>query len=103
MAKITASQARTGFGQLLDRVSRGEEILITKHDKPVARIIPEGRPLARIRRAAENLDALRARIAKRPGFKPISDKEIGDTINEGRPYQRRAPSPRPSPVRGGRL
>lgn len=84
MATITAFEAKTRFGELLERVSRGEEIVITKHDKPVARIIPEGRPLARIRQAADNLDALRARMARRPGFKLITDKVIRDAINEGR-------------------
>ena len=28
--------------------------------------------------------ALRAEMAKRKGFKPITDKEIRETINEGR-------------------
>ena len=39
MRTITAFEAKTRFGDLLDRVSRGEEIVITRHDKPVARII----------------------------------------------------------------
>ncbi len=85
MATVTAFEAKTRFGELLERVSRGEEIVITKHDKPVARIIPEGRPLARIRQAADNLDALRARMAKRRGFRLITDKEIHDATDEGRP------------------
>jgi prevent-host-death family protein len=42
MATITAFEAKTRFGELLERVTRGEEIVITRHDKPVARIVPEG-------------------------------------------------------------
>ena len=38
MASVTAFEAKTRFGQLLERVTRGEEIVITRHDKPVARI-----------------------------------------------------------------
>ncbi len=36
--------AKTHFSQLLERVARGEEITITKHDLPVARLVPAGRP-----------------------------------------------------------
>ena len=41
MASISAFDAKTRFGELLKRVARGEEIVITRHDKPVARIVPE--------------------------------------------------------------
>jgi prevent-host-death family protein len=85
MATVTAFEAKTRFGQLLDRVTRGEEIVITRHDKPVARMIPEGRPgLADIRKAVSGLRALRKEMAKRRGFKPITDKEIRNAMNEGR-------------------
>ncbi len=43
MSTVTALEAKTRFGELLDRVARGEEIVITRHDKPIARIVPEGR------------------------------------------------------------
>ena len=86
MATVTAFEAKIRFGQVLDRVTRGEEIIITRHDKPVARMIPEGRPgLADIRKAVSGLLALRKEIAKRRGFKPLTDKEIRSSINEGRP------------------
>jgi prevent-host-death family protein len=85
MSTVTALEAKTRFGELLDRVARGEEIVITRHDKAVARIVPEGRPsLEKVRRAIENLDSLREEISGRKGFKPLTDKEIKDTINEGR-------------------
>ena len=42
MAKVTAFEAKTRFGELLNRVSEGEEVVITRHDKPVARLVPEG-------------------------------------------------------------
>lgn len=43
MASISAFDAKTRFGELLKRVAKGEEIVITRHDKPVARIVPEVR------------------------------------------------------------
>ena len=86
MSTITALQAKLRFGELLERVSRGEEIVITKHSKPVARIVPEGRPaLEQIREAVDGLRALRNQMAARKGFKPLTDKEIRDAISHGRP------------------
>jgi prevent-host-death family protein len=86
MATVTALEAKTRFGKLLDRVSRGEEIVITRHDRPVARMIPEGRPaLAEVRQAVGELQALRREMARRRTFKPLTDKEIREAIAEGRP------------------
>jgi prevent-host-death family protein len=85
MSTVTALEAKTRFGELLDRVARGEEIVITRHDKPVARIVPEGRKsLDQVRRAVESMREMRQQMARRKGFKPLSDKEIKDAINEGR-------------------
>ena len=85
MSTVTALEAKTRFGELLDRVARGEEIVITRHDKPVARIVPEGeRSLETVRRAISSMRETRRRMAQRKGFKPITDKEIRDAINEGR-------------------
>ena len=40
MKEIGAFEAKNTFGSLLDRVQRGEEIVITRHGKPVARLVP---------------------------------------------------------------
>lgn len=37
--KIGSFEAKTHFSSLLDRVANGEEITITKHGKPVARLV----------------------------------------------------------------
>jgi prevent-host-death family protein len=86
MATITAFEAKTRFGELLDRVARGEEVVITRHDKPVARIIPEGtRRLDDVRRAVAGLRELRQRIAERTkGEAPLTDREVREAIEEGR-------------------
>jgi prevent-host-death family protein len=85
MRTLSASEVRARLGQLLDRVARGEEIVITRHDKPVARIVPEGRDsLEAVRRAIQSMRENRRRMAQRKGFKPLTDKEIKDSINEGR-------------------
>lgn len=87
MPTLTAFEAKTRFGELLERVARGEEIVITRHDKPVARIIPEGRQsLDQVRQAVAGLHALRGVIASRQGAGsgPLSDAEIQTAIEEGR-------------------
>jgi prevent-host-death family protein len=37
---VGAFEAKNTLGTLLDRVERGEEIVITRHGKPVARLVP---------------------------------------------------------------
>ncbi len=64
MATVTAFEAKTRFGQLLARVARGEEVVITRHEKPVARLVPEGRrDLELVRRAVASIFQLRKEIA----------------------------------------
>jgi prevent-host-death family protein len=85
MATFSSSEARNRFGELLYRVARGETITITRRGKTVARIVPEvERSMERVRQAVEDIRALRQEIAQRKGFKPLTDKEIKDAINEGR-------------------
>jgi prevent-host-death family protein len=40
MLSVGAFEAKTHLSALLERVARGEEIVITKHGKPVARLVP---------------------------------------------------------------
>lgn len=42
MTKIGASEARTHLPMLLDRVSEGERITITRYGVPVAMLVPVG-------------------------------------------------------------
>jgi prevent-host-death family protein len=84
MATVTAFEAKTRFGELLDRVSKGEEVVITRHDKPVARLVPEGtRRLDDVRRAVAGLRELQARIRTRSKAK-LSDREVRAAIEDGR-------------------
>ena len=39
MITVGATEAEARFATLLDRVAEGEEIVITKHGKPVARLV----------------------------------------------------------------
>lgn len=85
MTTISAFEAKTRFGDLLERVSRGEEIVITKHQKPVARLVPEGRPaLSEVRDAVNELAILRNEMASRRGARPLLDKDIRAAVQKGR-------------------
>jgi prevent-host-death family protein len=86
MATVNAFEAKTHFGSILDRVAGGEEIVITRHDKPVARMIPEGREsLETVRDAVAGLRGLRAKMAKRKGYRALTDAEIKAAADQGRP------------------
>jgi prevent-host-death family protein len=86
MESVTAFEAKTRFGQLLQRVARGEEVIITRHEKPVARLVPEGRRnLESVRKAVAELCELSRQIAARNKGKPkLTDAEVKSWIEEGR-------------------
>ena len=86
MGTVTAFEAKTRFGELLERVGRGEEIVITRHDKPVARIIPEGsRRLEQVQQAVVALEQLRHQItARTKGRAKLSDADVRSAIEAGR-------------------
>ena len=61
MREIGAFEAKNTLGSLLDLVQGGEEVVITRHGKPVARLVREtvrGDARERARRAAEAIDQL---------------------------------------------
>lgn len=90
METIAAFEAKTHFSALLDRVEGGEEIVITRHGKAVAKLVAAERP------GAEPMSSLMARIKARrealaahlreTGQPPITTDEILEWIKEGRRY-----------------
>jgi prevent-host-death family protein len=86
MESVTALEAKTRFGRLLERVAQGEEIIITRHEKPVARLVPEGRRnLESVRAAVAGLFELRRQILDRNGGKPrLTAAEVKTWTGEGR-------------------
>jgi prevent-host-death family protein len=69
MQEIGAFEAKNKLAALLDRVERGEEIVITRHGKPVARLVPNvgGIDKSQARAAVERIRA-RARTLKAGPF-----------------------------------
>ena len=86
MPKMSAFEAKTRFGELLNRVERGEEIVITRHDRPIARVVREGAPsLDAVKRSVEGLRQLQQRIRKRGrGRSALSAAEVRAAIGHRR-------------------
>lgn len=86
MSTVTAFEAKTRFGELLGRVAKGEEIIITRHEKPVARLIPEGQPSQEeIQQAVIGLRDLRSQIATRVKRNiTLTRQDVKAFIEEGR-------------------
>ena len=84
MTTVTAVEAKARFGELLERVAKGEEVVITRHDKPVARLVPEGaQRLDDVRRSVEGLRDLQQRIRRRSKAR-LSDRDVREAIDHGR-------------------
>lgn len=62
--EIGAFEAKNMLGSLLDRVERGEEVVITRRGKPVARLVPEPGNEERRKRALEAAEEIRALARK---------------------------------------
>ena len=83
IASVGAYDAKTRLSELLDRVASGEQIVITRHGRPIARLVPErGSDLAMARAAVGRLVALGERLTAR-GVN-LSDAEIRNLREEGR-------------------
>jgi prevent-host-death family protein len=58
--EIGAFEAKNKLGMLLDRVEYGEEIVITRHGKPIARLVPNAARIDKLQARAA-LDRIRVR------------------------------------------
>ena len=81
MREIQASDAKARLPQLLDDDERGETLLITRHGRPIARIVPEtNRRQEEVDKALSSIRDLRKRTTK------LSLKQILSARDEGRKY-----------------
>jgi prevent-host-death family protein len=81
MLEIGAFEAKNTLGALLDRVEAGEEVRITRHGRPVARLVPDVKP--NIARAQEAAKRMRER-AKENKLGPFNWEEWKAYRDEGR-------------------
>ena len=77
---IGLAEAKNKLSELVERVARGEEFIITRHDEAIARLVPAKRPSrSELRATVDQILALRSR-----GGKPVSADEIRIWKNAGR-------------------
>lgn len=83
---IGAFEAKTHLSRLLDEVEKGDSVTITKHGRPVARLVPaSGRPLPRRLSDAERSDIIdRLRRVRGDLGAQMSSDEIVALIRRGR-------------------
>jgi prevent-host-death family protein len=83
MTEIGAFEAKNRLSELLDRVERGEHVVITRRGKPVARLVPpEGmRDVEKARAAARRIREL----AEEMNLGPFDWEEWKRYRDEGRP------------------
>jgi prevent-host-death family protein len=81
METIGSFEAKTHLSQLLERAARGEEFTITKHGKPMARLVPavSATPKSEIRAAVEAMKQFRK-------GRLLGASSIREMIEEGRRF-----------------
>ena len=81
MREIQASEAKAHLPELLNDVERGETLIITRHGRAIARIVPEvDRRQEEVDKAIANIRALRESNAK------VTVEELLSAREEGRKY-----------------
>ena len=75
MGVIGSFEAKTHLSMLLEKVEKGESFTITRHGKPVARLVPitGAADTARISSAIDRLEALASRHEMDTDWKTLRD------------------------------
>jgi prevent-host-death family protein len=76
---MSIAEAKSQFSSVVERAAAGEEITITKHGKPLAKIVPvaQTHDQDRARRAFERMRELRKGVT-------LGDLSVREMIEEGR-------------------
>ena len=81
MREIQASEAKTHLPQLLNDVERGETLIITRHGRRIARIVPD------VDRRQEEIDKALAGIRElRQRTRRITVRQLLSARDEGRRF-----------------
>ena len=80
MATYGTLEAKNKFSDLIERAERGEEIVITRHGKPVIKFQPISGSESQRTRAHEALERIKARRSRLK----LTNAEVLDYIREGR-------------------
>ena len=83
METVGSFEAKTHLPQLLERAANGEEFTITKHGKPVARLVP---PRAEPVKAASDVRAAVEAMKRFRKGRTLGGLSIREMIEEGRRF-----------------
>ncbi|MGQ0530836.1 MAG: type II toxin-antitoxin system Phd/YefM family antitoxin [Panacagrimonas sp.] len=77
MTEVGTLEAKNRLSNLLDQVLQGEEVVITRHGRPVAKLVPMQPVDARALQARETIQRLKElRDSIKPKGKPIPWEEL---------------------------
>ncbi|QBK31615.1 type II toxin-antitoxin system Phd/YefM family antitoxin [Roseitalea porphyridii] len=80
MERVGTYDARNRLSELIDMAERGEEVIITRHGKPVAKLVKAEADDDQVRRA----EAAVQWIFDNRGDNSLGDLSVKDLIEEGR-------------------
>lgn len=77
MAEVNIHEAKTHLSRLLERVQQGEEIIIAKAGKPIAKLVKIEKPSPR------KFGTARGMVKFHPGWNdPMTEEELAEFIGE---------------------
>jgi prevent-host-death family protein len=86
MESVGLFEAKTHLSELIARAERGEETIITRHNRPVAKIVPISKVSPELVQqrleAVKGMQTIGRQMIARGG--PITDDEILEWVREGR-------------------
>ncbi len=80
MTEVGAFEAKNKLAELLDRAERGEEVVITRRGKPVAKLVP----IAGMVKNQERAHRAFERMRERARALNLSETEIGEMMRSRR-------------------
>jgi prevent-host-death family protein len=72
-SQVNVHEAKTHLSRLLERVEAGEEIVVARAGRPVARLVPHARP-----RGPRRPGSMKGKIEILPGFDEYDEQIAGD-------------------------
>ncbi len=80
MAQVNIHEAKTHLSRLLEQAEKGEEIVIARAGRPIAKLVPIAKP----GKAKRKPGALKGKIKLRPGWDAQLTKEELALFYEGK-------------------
>lgn len=81
MIEVGTYEAKARLSELIDKAEAGETVVITRHGRPVARLVPE--PALRRARVRETIELM---LRERQARTPTSVAELLSMRDEGRRF-----------------